>query len=54
MGRTVARNLMTSSVSASQGLVAVPRTGFKFPEVRDVRQTGDKGRKPKLLGTKWL
>ena len=54
MGRTVARSLMTSSFSATQGLVAVPGTGFKFPEVGDVRQSGDEGRKPELLGANWL
>lgn len=34
---------MTSSFSATRGLVAVPGTGFKFPEVGDVRQSGDRG-----------
>ena len=45
---------MTSSFSATQGLVAVPGTGFKFHEVGDVRQSGDEGRKPELLGANWL
>lgn len=45
---------MTSSFSTTQGLVAVPGTGFKFPEVRDVKQSGDEGRKPELLGSNWL
>lgn len=54
MGRTVARSLMTSSFSATWGLVAVLGTGFKFPELRDVRQSGDEGRKPELLGASWL
>lgn len=30
----------------------MPGTAFKFPEVRDVRQSGDEGRKPELLGAK--
>uniref|UniRef100_A0A8C3J8J3 Uncharacterized protein n=1 Tax=Calidris pygmaea TaxID=425635 RepID=A0A8C3J8J3_9CHAR len=50
----VARSLMTSSFSATWGLVAVPGTGFKFPEVGDVRQSGDEGRKPELLGINGL
>lgn len=40
---------MTSSFSATWGLVAVPGTGFKFPEVGDVGQSGDEERKPDLL-----
>ncbi|XP_009325776.1 PREDICTED: matrix extracellular phosphoglycoprotein [Pygoscelis adeliae] len=28
--------------------------GFKFPDVGDVRQSGDEGRKPELLGANWL
>lgn len=45
---------MTSSFSAPRGLVAVPGTGFKFPEAGDVRQLGDKGRKTELLKANWL
>lgn len=50
----VARSLMTSSFSATRGLVAMAGTGFKFPEVGDVRQSGDEGRKPELLVANWL
>jgi len=43
---------MTSSFSTTRGLVAVPGTGFKFPEARsEMSGVGGRGEKARAAGS---